>query len=137
MNLFEQQRENRRRSVLLVAVFVLFFAWVGFGGDWAFWLLTRDAPPGGYRHAIPWIGLVVCAVAAGTGLYSWTRGADRVLWSTGAWEVVEPVTDAQRLLVKSSTRWPSPAGFRVRGSGWCRRRPKALARGCWRPAHVR
>ena len=60
MNLFEQQRENRRRSVLLVAVFVLFFAWVGFGGDWAFWLLTRDAPAGGYRHAVPWIG-VFCA----------------------------------------------------------------------------
>lgn len=99
MNLFEQQRENRRRSVLLVAVFVLFFAWVGFGGDWAFWLLTRDAPPGGYRHAVPWIGLVVCAVAAGTALYSWKRGADRVLWSTGAWEVVEPATDAQRRLV--------------------------------------
>ncbi len=99
MNLFEQQRENRRRSVLLVAVFVLFFAWVGFGGDWAFWLLTRDASPGGYRHAIPWIGLVVCAVAAGTALYSWRRGADRVLWSTGAWEVVEPATDAQRRLV--------------------------------------
>jgi len=99
VNLFEQQRENRRRSVLLVAVFVLFFAWVGFGGDWAFWLLTRDAPPGGYRHAVPWIGLVVCAVAAGTALYSWKRGADRVLWSTGAWEVVEPATDAQRRLV--------------------------------------
>ncbi len=99
MNLFEQQRENRRRSVLLVAVFVLFFAWVGFGGDWAIWLLTRDAPPGGYRHAIPWIGLVACAVAAGTALHSWRRGADRVLWSTGAWEVVEPATDAQRRLV--------------------------------------
>jgi heat shock protein HtpX len=99
VNLFEQQRENRRRSVLLVAVFVLFFAWVGFGGDWAFWLLTRDAQPGGYRHAVPWIGAVVCAVAAGTALHSWRRGADRVLWSTGAWEVIEPATDAQRRLV--------------------------------------
>ncbi|HEX4994370.1 MAG TPA: M48 family metalloprotease, partial [Methylomirabilota bacterium] len=99
MNLFEQQRENRRRSVLLVAVFVLFFAWVGFGGDWAFWLLTRDAPPGGYRHAVPWIGVIVCAAAAGIAAHSWTRGADRVLWSTGAWEVVEPATDAQRRLV--------------------------------------
>ena len=99
MNLFEQQRENRRRSVLLVAVFVLFFAWVGFGGDWAFWLLTRDAPPGGYRHAVPWIGAIVCGVAAGTALWSWKRGADRVLWSTGAWEVIEPATDAQRRLV--------------------------------------
>ena len=99
MNLFEQQRENRRRSALLVAVFLLFFAWVGFGGDWAFWLLTRDAAPGGYRHAIPWIGVAACAVAAGTALHSWKRGADRVLWSTGAWEVVEPATEAQRRLV--------------------------------------
>jgi len=99
VNLFEQQRENRRRSVLLVAVFVLFFAWVGFGGDWGFWLLTRDAPPGGYRHAVPWIGVIVCAAAAGIAAYSWKRGADRVLWSTGAWEVIEPATDAQRRLV--------------------------------------
>ncbi|HSE28930.1 MAG TPA: M48 family metalloprotease [Gemmatimonadales bacterium] len=111
MNLFEQQRENRRRSVLLVAVFVLFFAWVGFGGDWAFWLLTRDAGPGGYRHAVPWIGVLVCSVAAATAYHAWKRGADRVLWATGAWEVVEPATEAQRRLVNVVEEMAIAAGL--------------------------
>jgi heat shock protein HtpX len=43
--------------------------------------------------------VIVCGAAAGIAAHSWTRGADRVLWSTGAWEVVEPATDAQRRLV--------------------------------------
>ena len=34
-NLFEQQESNRRRSFWLVTGFVLFFAWVGVGGDLA------------------------------------------------------------------------------------------------------
>ena len=57
-NLFAQQAANRRRSVWLVAGFLLFFAWVGFGGDYAFYLLTADAPPGAYRHTLPFIGLL-------------------------------------------------------------------------------
>ena len=44
-NLFAQQEANRRRSTWLVVGFILFFAWVGFGGDLAFGLLTADAPP--------------------------------------------------------------------------------------------
>ena len=32
-DLFAQQESNRRRSAWLVAGFILFFAWVGFGGD--------------------------------------------------------------------------------------------------------
>ena len=30
---FHQQEANRRRTVVLVAGFVAFFAWLGFGGD--------------------------------------------------------------------------------------------------------
>ena len=57
-NLFAQQEANRRRSTWLVIGFVVFFAWVGFGGDLAFGLLTADAPPGGYHHVVPVIGIV-------------------------------------------------------------------------------
>jgi len=56
-NLFEQQRANRRRSAILVTIFLLFFAWIGFGGDIIFNLYTRDAPPGSYHHVIPWLGI--------------------------------------------------------------------------------
>ena len=44
-NLFAQQRANKRKSAWLVAGFLLFFAWVGFGGDLAFYLYTRNLPP--------------------------------------------------------------------------------------------
>jgi heat shock protein HtpX len=111
VNLFEQQHENRRRSALLVAVFVLFFAWVGFGGDWAFWLLTQDAAPGAYRHGFPWIGFVACAVAAGSAAYAWHHGPERVLWATGAWEVIEPATDDQRRLVNVVEEMAIAAGL--------------------------
>jgi len=98
-NLFAQQESNRRRSTWLIIGFVLFFAWVGFGGDLAFWLLTADAPPGSYRHVVPFTGILATLAAAGICWYSWRHGARRVLWATGAWEIIEPATPAQKQLV--------------------------------------
>jgi len=98
-NLFAQQEANRRRSTWLTIGFVLFFAWVGFGGDLAFWLLTADTPPGSYRHVVPLFGIVITLVAGGICWYSWRHGADRVLWATGAWELIEPATPEQKQLV--------------------------------------
>ena len=98
-DLWSQQAANRRRSAWLVAGFVLFFAWVGFGGDLAFYLATRDAPPSAYHHVVPWIGAVITLLAAGLTWYAWTNGADRVLWATGAREVLEPATLEERQLV--------------------------------------
>jgi heat shock protein HtpX len=98
-NLFAQQEANRRRSTWLVIGFILFFAWVGFGGDLAFGLLTADAPPDAYHHVFPGIGLVTTLIAAGICWYSWRFGARQVLWSTGAREIVEPATPEERQLV--------------------------------------
>ena len=98
-NLFAQQESNRRRSTWLVIGFIVFFAWVGFGGDLALGLLTADAPSGAYHHVFPLIGVFATLVAAGICWYSWRYGAERVLWSTGAWEVIEPTTPEQRQLV--------------------------------------
>ena len=98
-NLFAQQEANRRRSTWLIVGFIAFFAWVGFGGDIAFALLTSDAPPQSYHHVVPIIGIFTTLVAGGICWYSWRFGADRVLWSTGAWEIVEPATPEQRQLV--------------------------------------
>ena len=99
MNLFEQQHANRTRSTWLIVGFIVFFAWVGFGGDLAFYLMTADAPPRAYHHVVPLIGIVTTLVAGGICWYSWARGAERVLWSTGAWELIEPATAAQKQLV--------------------------------------
>jgi heat shock protein HtpX len=98
-NLFAQQQANRRRSTWLTLGFILFFAWVGFGGDLAFWLLTADAAPGSYHHVVPFIGILSVFSAAAVCWYSWRHGAERVLWATGAWELIEPGTPEQKQLV--------------------------------------
>jgi heat shock protein HtpX len=99
VNLFAQQATNRRRSVWLIVGFILFFAWVGFGGDIAFFLMTAEAPSSSYHHVVPIIGIFTTLAAAGICWYSWRYGPDSVLWSTGAWELIEPATPEQKQLV--------------------------------------
>ena len=110
-NLFEQQASNRRRSFWLVSGFLLFFAWVGFGGDLALYLATADATDGAYRHTVPFMGLVATLVAGGITAYSWRRGANRVLWATGAWEIIEPADEDQRRLVNVVEEMAIAAGL--------------------------
>jgi heat shock protein HtpX len=98
-NLFAQQESNRRRSTWLVIGFIVFFAWVGFGGDLAFGLLTADAAPSSYHHVVPFIGIFTTLVAGGICWYSWRYGAERVLWATDARELIEPATPEQKQLV--------------------------------------
>jgi heat shock protein HtpX len=99
-NLFEQQASNRRRSTWLVAGFVLFFGWVGFGGDLAWYFSTAGTEsPGRATHTIPFIGIIMTLVAGGICWYSWKKGPERVLWATGAREVVEPANEAERQLI--------------------------------------
>ena len=98
-NLFEQQAANRRRSTWLTVGFVVFTAWVGFGGDFAFYLLTRDQPPDRYHHLVPFLGIAAMLVAAGIAWFSWRNGAKQVLRAAAAWELVEPATPEQQQLV--------------------------------------
>ena len=99
LNLFEQQRANRRRTTILVVGFILFFAWLGFGGDWIFAQYTAGAEPGAYRHAFPWIGIVLSVVATGVAWYAFSTGPEKVLWATGAREITTARDDRERLLV--------------------------------------
>jgi heat shock protein HtpX len=98
-NLFAQQQANRRRSVWLVSVFILFFAWIGFGGDLGFFLLTRDASPHSYHHIFPLIGSFTTLAAVVVCWHAWRYGPEKVLWATGAWELIEPATPEQKQLV--------------------------------------
>jgi heat shock protein HtpX len=97
-NLFAQQEANRRRSRWLIIGFILFFAWVGFGGDLAFYLMSANAAPGAYRHVVPYIGIIVTLGAAVICWYAWRFGPEKVLWATGAWELVEASTFEQKQL---------------------------------------
>ena len=98
-NLFEQQAANKRRSAWLTVGFVLFTAWVGFGGDLGFYLLTRDAPPTAYHHVVPVIGLVASAIAGGIAFFSWRFGPQQVLKAAGAFELVNAATPGQVQLI--------------------------------------
>ncbi len=91
-NLFAQQESNKRKSAWLVAGFLLFFGWIGFGGDLAWYLQTRDFPPGHYHHVIPFVGLIACAISGAIAWYAWKNGAGRVLAATGAQELITPAT---------------------------------------------
>src|SRR5712691_2297026 len=98
-NLFQQQEANRRRTTWLVIGFVLFFAWLGFGGDWIVAQHTAGAPPAAYHHVFPWLGVVVSVLAAGVAWYAYRTGPEKVLWATGAQEVIAPGNDKERQLV--------------------------------------
>lgn len=99
LNLFQQQEANRRRTRWLVIAFVLFFAWLGFGGDLITYLSTAGAPPAAYHHTFPWFGVLLTVVGAGLARYGYVTGAKKVLWSTGARELLQPATDTERQLV--------------------------------------
>jgi heat shock protein HtpX len=97
-NLFAQQQSNRHRSAVLVAIFVLFFAWIGFGADLILYLQTSGAPPGHYHHVIPFCGIIATLIALGMARAGWKSGAKHVLWATGAWELVNPSTPEEKQL---------------------------------------
>ena len=99
LNLFQQQEANRRRTVLLVIGFVIFFAWLGFGGDYIYYLSTRGAPVTAYHHVFPWFGVVLAAIAVLTAWYAYSTGPEKVLWSTGAREVIDPTDPKEKQLV--------------------------------------
>lgn len=110
-NLHAQQAANRRRSAWLVAGFLLFFAWVGFGGDYALYLLTAGAPAGEYRHVVPFIGLLTTTAASLICWFAWKTGPRRVLRAAGAWEVVTPASPAQLQLANVVEEMAIAAGL--------------------------
>jgi heat shock protein HtpX len=98
LTLFQQQDANRRRTAWLIVCFVLFFAWLGFGGDFIYSLSIADAPPG-QQHHVWWFGFVTLALGAALAWRAYRTGPEKVLWATGAAEVIEPVDARQRQLV--------------------------------------
>jgi heat shock protein HtpX len=110
-NLFAQQESNRRRSTWLVIGFILFFAWVGFGGDVAFAMLTANAPADSYHHVVPVIGIVTSLIASGICWYSWRFGPRQVLWATGARELTTPESAEERQLLNVVEEMSIAAGL--------------------------
>jgi len=91
--------------------FVVFFAWLGFGGDLIFWLATTDAAPERYHHVFPWFGLIVTVIAIIGARYAYRTGPEKVLWATDAREVIDPQDDAERQLVNVVEEMAIAAGL--------------------------
>jgi len=98
LNLFEQQEKNRRQTIAWMVAFVLFFAWLGFGGDLAAYFMSQDAD-GVAQYRAPWIGIVVTVIGIIATWRAFARGPQRVLWASGAREVDTPKTPEERQLV--------------------------------------
>ena len=136
--LFEQQRSNRRRSAILVAIFLAFFAWVGFGGDLGFYLYTLEAPPNAYHHTIPWFGIVTTVLGVGLAWIAWKRGPKQVLWASGAWQLLEPGSPEEKQFVNVVEEMAIASGL-PRPSVWIvpDQDPNAFATGIdERDAHI-
>lgn len=101
-NLFAQQEANRKASRRLVAGFIIFIAWLGFGGDLIWYLSTRDAVDAygsSATHIFPGVGLLLTAIAAGMAWGGYRFGPVALLKLTGAREVETPSTEAEQRLV--------------------------------------
>lgn len=101
-NLFAQQEANRKASRRLVAGFVLFIAWLGFGGDIIWYLASRNAAEPGTLsgvHIFPGLGLLLLMIAGVMAWWSYNFGATSLIKATGAREIETPETDQERQLV--------------------------------------
>lgn len=106
-NLFAQQEANRKASRRLVAGFVLFLTWLGFGGDIIWYLWSKNAAaaheaegivyPG--VHVFPGLGIMVFLIAGAMAWWSYRFGATALIRATGGREITEPTTDLERRLV--------------------------------------
>lgn len=116
-NLFAQQEANRRKSRWLVAGFVVFFLWLGLGGDWIAYEYTKGLPPEQYRHGFPVLGAIMVLIAGGLVVNIRRSGASKVLWSTGAQRLDEPATQDERTISNVVDEMAIAAGIPRRRSG--------------------
>jgi heat shock protein HtpX len=106
-NLFAQQEANRKATRRLVAGFILFVSWLGFGGDiiWYLWSSNEAAAraseglPYGGVHLIPGLGIMLLALAAAMAWWGYRFGATALVTATGGREITEPSSEAERRLV--------------------------------------
>ena len=85
-NIYEQQSANRRNTILVMTLFVLFFGFLGFGFD--YFVLGFDVGPQGHGlFTFPAATIVAMLVGLGGAFWSLENGSSTVLASSGAVQV--------------------------------------------------
>src|SRR5215212_168115 len=111
-NLFAQQVANRKASRRLVAGFVIFVAWLGFGGDIIWFLASRNSIDPGATHVVPGVGLLFSLIA---GIMAWAGynfGATMLMKASSAREVDTPSSEGEQRLVNIVDEMSIASGIR-------------------------
>jgi heat shock protein HtpX len=95
-NLFAQQDANRKASRRLVAGFIIFVAWLGFGGDIIWYLWSRGQ--GGSVHVFPGLGIFLLTFAAVVAWAGYKFGSMILIKATGGHEITDPRGDDEQRL---------------------------------------
>ncbi|HEX6575533.1 MAG TPA: M48 family metalloprotease [Gemmatimonadaceae bacterium] len=112
-NLFAQQEANRKASRRLVAGFILFVAWLGFGGDLIWYLATRD-PAGGVAssHIFPGVGLLMTLIAGTMAWAGYRFGPTLLMSAAQAKEIETPSNESEQRLVNIVDEMSIASGVR-------------------------
>jgi len=106
-NLFAQQEANRKATRRLVAGFILFVSWLGFGGDiiWYLWSSSESSArvseglSPAHVHVVPGFGIALMIVAGVMAWWAYKYGAASLVHATGAQEIIDPQSEAEQRLV--------------------------------------
>jgi heat shock protein HtpX len=99
-NLFAQQEANRKASRRLVAGFILFVAWLGFGGDLIWYLATRNSEGDmAGAHIFPGVGLLMTLIAGGMAWAGYRFGPTMLMAASQAKEIDTPSNEYEQRLV--------------------------------------
>jgi heat shock protein HtpX len=116
VDLFSQQQANRSRSHWLIAGFILFFAWLGFGGDILLYAMSRGDETGSHWD-FPLFGVVLTSYALLTTLWASRQGSRAILGSAEAEQLLHPRDEAERQLINVVDEMTIAAGM-PRPSVW-------------------
>jgi heat shock protein HtpX len=113
-NLFAQQEANRKASRRLVAGFILFVAWLGFGGDIIWYLASRNAAgaSGAGIHYFPGLGLLLLAIASVMAWSGYRFGATMLMKASSGREIETPSTEQEQRLVNIVEEMSIASGIR-------------------------
>jgi len=111
-NLFAQQEANRKASRRLVAGFIIFVAWLGFGGDIIWFLASRNSGDLGSTHIFPGLGILLSLVAAVMAWAGYKFGATMLMKASSAREIETPSNEQEQRLVNIVDEMSIASGVR-------------------------